>query len=83
MLDVKDIFHGSFSSAESLGNLGCSSVGICCSFQRFSKSVSRTEATHFNVSGLALGAALNPLQRASADTGHMRELFLRQPLFQT
>ena len=43
----------SFTSAESQGILGCSSVGISCSFQRFSKSVSRTEAIHLNVSGLA------------------------------
>ena len=43
----------SFTSAESQGILGCSSVGISCSFQRFSKSVSRTEAIHLNVFGLA------------------------------
>ena len=43
----------SFTSAEGQGILGCSSVGISCSFQRFSKSVSRTEAIHVNASGLA------------------------------
>jgi len=43
----------SFTSAESQGILGRSSVGISCSFQRFSKSVSRTEAIHLNVFWLA------------------------------
>ena len=43
----------SFSLAKSLGNLGSSTVGISCSVQRFSKSVSRTEAMHFNAAGLA------------------------------
>ena len=44
----------SFFSAESLGKLGCSTVGISCAIQRFSKSVSRTEAMCFNLLRLAL-----------------------------
>ena len=50
----------SFTSAEGQGILGCSSVGISCSFQRFSKSVSRTEAIHVNASGLAFSLCSIP-----------------------
>ena len=50
----------SFTSAEGQGILDCSSVGISCSFQRFSKSVSRTEAIHVNASGLAFASRSIP-----------------------